>query len=154
MFSLICVWINGWVNNSEAGDLRRHRGHYDVNVMNDEWAFIAPLSINLSEIGIKNTFLLKKMHLKMSSTNSATFLFALQLTWWRHIMETISAWVPLPEGNPPVIPRKGPVLRSFDVSYDVSLNRQFNKQWSRRWFETPWRPCGITNEYSHNKGDE
>ena len=29
----ICVWINGWVNNREAGDLRRHRGHYDVNVM-------------------------------------------------------------------------------------------------------------------------
>ena len=33
MFSWICVWINGWVNNREAGDLRRHRGHYDVNVM-------------------------------------------------------------------------------------------------------------------------
>ena len=33
LFSLICVWINGWVNNREAGDLRRHRGHYDVNVM-------------------------------------------------------------------------------------------------------------------------
>ena len=25
MFSLICDWINGWVNNSEADDLRRHR---------------------------------------------------------------------------------------------------------------------------------
>ena len=34
MFSLICVWINGWVNNREVGDLRRHRGHYDVIVMN------------------------------------------------------------------------------------------------------------------------
>ena len=33
MFSLICVWINGWVNNREAGDLRRRRGHYDVIVM-------------------------------------------------------------------------------------------------------------------------
>ena len=33
MFSLICVWINDWVNNLEAGDLRRRRGHYDVNVM-------------------------------------------------------------------------------------------------------------------------
>ena len=32
MFSLICVWINGWVNNREAGDLRRH-SHYDVDVM-------------------------------------------------------------------------------------------------------------------------
>ena len=29
MFSLICVWINGCVNNREAGDLRYHRVHYD-----------------------------------------------------------------------------------------------------------------------------
>ena len=33
MFSLICARINGWVNNGEAGDLRRHRAHYDVTVM-------------------------------------------------------------------------------------------------------------------------
>ena len=33
MFSLICAWINGWVNNREAGNLRRHRAHYDVIVM-------------------------------------------------------------------------------------------------------------------------
>ena len=33
MFSLICAWINYWVNNREAADLRRRRGHYDVNVM-------------------------------------------------------------------------------------------------------------------------
>ena len=36
MFSLICVWINGWVNNREAGDLRRYRAHYDVSVMASE----------------------------------------------------------------------------------------------------------------------
>ena len=33
MLSLICVWINDWVNNHEACDLRRHRAHYDVIVM-------------------------------------------------------------------------------------------------------------------------
>ena len=33
MYSLICAWINGWVNNREAGDLRRHHAHYDVIVM-------------------------------------------------------------------------------------------------------------------------
>ena len=32
-FDLICVWINGWVNNREAGDLKRYRAHYDVIVM-------------------------------------------------------------------------------------------------------------------------
>ena len=33
MFSFICAWINCCVNNREAGDSRRHRGHYDVTVM-------------------------------------------------------------------------------------------------------------------------
>ena len=37
MFSLICAWINGWVNNREAGELRRHRDHYDFTVMS--WDF-------------------------------------------------------------------------------------------------------------------
>ena len=33
MFSLIYVWIRDWVNNREAGDLRRYRAHYDVIIM-------------------------------------------------------------------------------------------------------------------------
>ena len=33
MFSLICVWINSWENNHEAGDLRGYHAHYDVIVM-------------------------------------------------------------------------------------------------------------------------
>ena len=33
MFSLIHTWINVWVNKRKAGDLRRHRAHYDVIVM-------------------------------------------------------------------------------------------------------------------------
>ena len=32
-YSLIWAWMNGWVNNREAGDLRRNRVHYDVIVM-------------------------------------------------------------------------------------------------------------------------
>ena len=31
--SLICTWLNGWVNNGEAGNLRSHRAYYDVTVM-------------------------------------------------------------------------------------------------------------------------
>ena len=33
MFSLICAWINSWVNNCEGGDLRHHHARYDVIVM-------------------------------------------------------------------------------------------------------------------------
>ena len=33
MFSLTCTCTNGWVNNRDAGDFRRHRAHYDVTLM-------------------------------------------------------------------------------------------------------------------------
>ena len=33
IFSLICAWINDWVNNRDAGDLRFHRAHCDISVM-------------------------------------------------------------------------------------------------------------------------
>ena len=36
MCSLICVWINCWVNNREAGDLSCYRAHYNVIVMLSE----------------------------------------------------------------------------------------------------------------------
>ena len=77
MFSLICGWINGWVNNGEAGDLRRYRAHYDVNVMNPlsyVWVWLAssigqPLfALGLSCVCvIPRVFLFKKMHLNTSS---------------------------------------------------------------------------------------
>ena len=37
VFSLIWAWTNGWINNRGAGDLRRHRAHYDVTIMWDEF---------------------------------------------------------------------------------------------------------------------
>ena len=40
MFSLIYAWINDWVNNREAGDLRRQHGHYDVIVMGKYGALV------------------------------------------------------------------------------------------------------------------
>ena len=47
MFSLICVWINGWVNNREAGELRRYRPHYDVTVMVITYAYSDPEHSNI-----------------------------------------------------------------------------------------------------------
>ena len=37
MFYLIWALINTYVNNREAGDLRRYRAHYDVTVMGTSW---------------------------------------------------------------------------------------------------------------------
>ena len=45
MFSLSCAWINDWVNNREAGGLKRHRAHYDLIVMDINMSSIKwPLS--------------------------------------------------------------------------------------------------------------
>ena len=45
IFSLIYAWINDWVNNRDAGDLRRQHGHYDVIVM----VFIPRTGMNISD---------------------------------------------------------------------------------------------------------
>ena len=44
LFSLICTWTNGWANNRDAGDLRRHCVNYDINVMNlfTYYALVSP----------------------------------------------------------------------------------------------------------------
>ena len=46
MVFFICTQINGWVNNGEAGDLRCHRAHYDVIVMQC-WSLIASVPFTL-----------------------------------------------------------------------------------------------------------
>ena len=33
MFSLICSWTNVWINNGDAGDLKRYRAHCDFTVL-------------------------------------------------------------------------------------------------------------------------
>ena len=64
-------------------------------------------------------------------------------TWWRHQMETFSAFLALCAGNSPVIgefPAQRPVTRTFDVFFDLRLNERLSKQ-SWGWcFETPSRP--------------
>ena len=37
MFSLICAWTGGWVDNRHVSDWRRHRAHYEVTVMGVAW---------------------------------------------------------------------------------------------------------------------
>ena len=48
MFSLICAWTNGWANNPYAGDLSRHRAHYDVIVMDLTCVAMADVAALLS----------------------------------------------------------------------------------------------------------
>ena len=57
MFSMIYAWINDWENNREAGDLRRHRGLYDVNVMSSA-AMVLTMEDKVSFIFRKHSILI------------------------------------------------------------------------------------------------
>ena len=64
MFSLICAWIKGWVNNGGAGELRRHRSHYDVIVMGFAygWKWASSNWINITHWWTTNKWFLFTCH--------------------------------------------------------------------------------------------
>ena len=124
MFSLICVWINGWVNNGEAGDLRRHHGHYDVNVMwpllwyqmaaqklvnigSGAWSLLSKLILKLqiqSQIHIY-CWPMSKIPIILGMYTACSFhslVMYICITWWCHQMETFSALLAICAGNSPV----------------------------------------------------
>ena len=96
MFSLICVWINGWVNNREAGDLRRHRAHYDIIVMWGTSRFADDLrshyaqgtSLKLAATGIW-TGTLANLHFQDLNDPDDQFFFH----FWKMSMWNIG-WIP------------------------------------------------------------
>ena len=61
MFSLICVWINSWVNNREAGDLRRHRAFYGVIVMTNKASYCPWYILQGSQYGNHPCYLFIEM---------------------------------------------------------------------------------------------
>ena len=118
-FDVFCAWINGWINNRDAGDLRCHYTHYDVTVM-----YSADVERHICNLFVSVCLLMGE-------------------PWWRHQMETFSALLALCEGNSPVtseFPSQRPVMRSFDVFFDLCLSKQLSKQSRRWWFQTPLRP--------------
>ena len=63
---------------------------------------------------------------------------SIQVTWWRHQMETFSALLAIFAGNSPVpgeFPTQWPVTRSFDVYFDLRPNKRLSKQSSGWWVE-------------------
>ena len=69
----------------------------------------------------------------------------MNITWWRHQMETFSALLAIYAGNSPV---SGEFPAQMPVTFDLCLNKYLSERWWGWWFETPscslWRHC---NEY-------
>ena len=84
MFSLICAWINGALNNGEAGDLRRHRAHYDVTVMSEGNNYIGVAMMtpwNVKAFHIDYWFFVRIPH-KRDSNMVVFSLFLAQSSSW------------------------------------------------------------------------
>ena len=79
MFTLLCARINGWVNNREAGDLRRNPAHYDVIVM----------------YRLKGIFWSLASTTVLHSTDSTWFLWAADSSslFYQYGLTIIPAWI-------------------------------------------------------------
>ena len=103
----------------EAGDLRRHRAHFDVTVMET-----MPCTVFASTVITKfGSEFVRDWHWKSDMMTS----------WNRNAFDITG----------PIRQRsyERSMIRCFDVFFVVSLKKLLNKQSSCGWFQTPWRSC-------------
>ena len=57
-------WINGWANNREAGELRRHHAHYDVIVMTmlTVWGLLCCVLVMLTLLSLDKSSPFRRRH--------------------------------------------------------------------------------------------
>ena len=138
---LICTWMNGWVNNREADDLRRYHAPYDVLwIQYNNW-FLNETKIckYAARVSIMSVDGLATSGIRLSASISLTWYE--HIPWLRHQMETFKFRVTGPLcgefTGPGEFPAQRPVTRSFDVFFDLRLNKRLSKQPWGWWFETP-----------------
>ena len=76
MFPLICVGINGCINNRQAGDLRRYCAHYDVSVMRNKeccWPEDYSFTKNIFEATVNDAFSLLIYSIKVLNQAQASY---------------------------------------------------------------------------------
>ena len=81
MFSPIATWTIGWVNTRYAGDLRRHRAHYDVTVMymkTHYWLLYMGIPPGDRWIPLAKVNNVKLMCFRISGR------FVIEVDWWRY----------------------------------------------------------------------
>ena len=144
MFSLIFVWINGWVNNREAGDMRRYRAHFDVIVVIvinwDKMRSIDGVQVQWSEghnqsilsVGsqLKRTFILTLMkcfsisrpeeHRWRIHSSFVNIVFGIGLDYYRIFARNIQVL------NRKVHQNKGDYIQYFTFWWFMSLNHIIN----------------------------
>ena len=134
LISLICAWINGWAHNREAGDLRHHRIHYDIIV------------VQIVDVCLHSKC--REVLRGLTDFEYCRLVASIHYSYWRHQMETFSSLLAICAGirrSPVNSPHKGQWRRALMFFFDLSLNKRLSKQSWGWWFETPprplWRHC-------------
>ena len=135
MFSLICAWINDWVNNGEAGDLKRPRGHYDVSVMQRNYGEIHRWLKYIQKEDKNGIDIITSTHLNVVYPTSKIIR-----NNGRH--GDVRKWKRLPQYQPFMWRIQGSVILRYDI-FCCYPDKMSNKQSSFQWFETPQSPCVI-----------
>ena len=128
IFSLICAWIDGCIDNRKAGDLRRHRAHYDVTVMtkwiiprSTIWLSVVPGTQLKTRFHGPVSISEKTSYRKISwSLEAARFVFRIVWSLW-NLTGTSAALLPMCLPNfKAILQFKVPIswLRDFTRSYE------------------------------------
>ena len=128
MFSLICAWIKGCVNNREAADLRCHLARYDVILMG---IFYQCGSATIHFIPAEGASLFN--HISQSSSVHVDGIK------WKHFPR----YWPFVRGIHRSLvnsPHKGQWRGALLFLSDLRLNKRLSKQCWGWWFETPSCP--------------
>ena len=79
-FFFICAWINGWINNRESSNWRRHRAHYVVTVMPCWYLTL----LNFAYVRIPfSTFLSEYLHHSKKAINLLDEYFHFEACSWQ-----------------------------------------------------------------------
>ena len=129
--------MNGWVNNREAGDLRRHRAHCDVIVM----YFISKKRMVINHIDTVHVYTINRG--PVNSTHKWPVTRKMFSIWWRHHV------IQLPFAYPEV----GPDKRFTDMwqwrkLIDIIAVFFFHLQ-SQTVSRRSELICMVCNHYSH-----
>ena len=117
MFSFICTWINGCVNNHEAGDLRHHCAHYDVFVMSQEINGL-PTSWPLLDIFRMETWYACSVYSGYSIFSQASMVVAEVLTpIWRQDIRQQPTWRHTSVDIYPLSPKNAPMYNNAEVHF-------------------------------------
>ena len=129
MFSLNYIRINSWVNNGEAGDLTRHRAHYDVTVLGCWTHYLIPTSALSYYFDLAFTSLIPEIVVSTELGWSVV-----RLAWnerdihWKDVKSTTLLWLL----NQPMA-----FALDFKMKFWKSHNSGMNSNESC-WFVTSW----------------